>query len=184
MTAIVAHCVFRDIQYHFKRSLAEREQTASWHLVLELLRTSLKWMDNKDSNTSIASFRLEKAPLDMCDEPLLACTAGTQATGSSRLPACFRPCHVPDHKGSVWLWVLAPLAIGSVLAFLIPGTSTLPEPIRTISMVCGWVYFAAWSLSFYPQSTSQLHPTPTAQHISICYACFYLISACLRGSCI
>lgn len=50
-------------------------------------------------------------------------------------------------------WIFGPWLIGSALAALIPsGPSGLPEPIKTISHHFGWVYFSAWSISFYPQS--------------------------------
>lgn len=31
-------------------------------------------------------------------------------------------------------------------------STAIPEPWRQISSVLGWIYFAAWSISFYPQT--------------------------------
>jgi hypothetical protein len=43
------------------------------------------------------------------------------------------------------------LAFGLLLGLLLPITTDDPEPYARISAVVGWIYFAAWSVSFYPQ---------------------------------
>lgn len=48
---------------------------------------------------------------------------------------------------SIWL----SFVIGILLGLLLPPDHLLPQPWATVSAVCGWCYFAAWSLSFYPQ---------------------------------
>jgi cystinosin len=42
--------------------------------------------------------------------------------------------------------------IGVPLGFAFPPEDpTYPQPWRTVSGVVGWIYFTAWSISFYPQ---------------------------------
>lgn len=48
---------------------------------------------------------------------------------------------------SIWLSFL----VGILLGLLLPPDHLLPQPWATVSAVVGWCYFAAWSLSFYPQ---------------------------------
>ena len=55
-------------------------------------------------------------------------------------------------------WVLLPWAIGAALAALFPSRGTLPPRVEAVSHVVGWVYFAAWSVSFYPQREPRLPP--------------------------
>eukprot|EP00048_Salpingoeca_helianthica_P021695 m.13865 g.13865 ORF g.13865 m.13865 type:complete len:317 (+) comp6301_c0_seq1:31-981(+) len=43
------------------------------------------------------------------------------------------------------------VALGLVLGFATPTSSDLTSPVGRISNVLGWTYFAAWSVSFYPQ---------------------------------
>ena len=45
----------------------------------------------------------------------------------------------------------AVLALGLALGFAVPGSSSLAGPWRFWSNLIGWTYFAAWSVSFWPQ---------------------------------
>lgn len=57
------------------------------------------------------------------------------------------------------LWTLGPWATGIVLGLLLPTSKSLPPPVDTVSAIIGWVYFSAWSISFYPQCRSTvIHP--------------------------
>lgn len=49
------------------------------------------------------------------------------------------------------LWMVGPWVIGIALGVLLPPSKSLPPPIDTVSAIIGWVYFSAWSISFYPQ---------------------------------
>ena len=49
------------------------------------------------------------------------------------------------------VWLFAPWIVGVVLGLSVPRRSHLPQELAGISAVIGWVYFAAWSISFYPQ---------------------------------
>ncbi|KAH7622995.1 hypothetical protein Ndes2526B_g02289 [Nannochloris sp. 'desiccata'] len=49
------------------------------------------------------------------------------------------------------LWLFGPWAIGITLGLLLCTYSSLPPPLDKISAVIGWIYFSAWSISFYPQ---------------------------------
>lgn len=52
------------------------------------------------------------------------------------------------------LWVPFALALGIVLGLLLPsqdGTKVESHVVERISAVLGWTYFAAWTVSFYPQ---------------------------------
>lgn len=40
---------------------------------------------------------------------------------------------------------------GLILGFAAPMSNTNPAPWNRISAIIGWTYFAAWSISFYPQ---------------------------------
>jgi cystinosin len=41
--------------------------------------------------------------------------------------------------------------LGLILGFTVPPDSSDPPPWDQISNVIGWIYFSAWSVSFYPQ---------------------------------
>ena len=43
------------------------------------------------------------------------------------------------------------LVVGVVLGLSLPPDHLLPQPWGTVSTIVGWTYFAAWSLSFWPQ---------------------------------
>ena len=43
------------------------------------------------------------------------------------------------------------LALGVLLGATVPPDASLPEPFRTLSSMMGWIYFSAWSVSFWPQ---------------------------------
>ncbi|KAG5176753.1 putative lysosomal cystine transporter family [Tribonema minus] len=43
------------------------------------------------------------------------------------------------------------ISAGVVLAFVLPPNEKLHGPYRRISAIIGWIYFLAWSVSFYPQ---------------------------------
>ncbi|KAG9407231.1 hypothetical protein AC1031_001928 [Aphanomyces cochlioides] len=43
------------------------------------------------------------------------------------------------------------LTVGLVLGFALDATPNIPEPYGRISSIIGWTYFAAWSMSFWPQ---------------------------------
>ncbi len=43
------------------------------------------------------------------------------------------------------------LALGLALGAAVPADASLREPFRTASSMLGWVYFSAWSVSFWPQ---------------------------------
>ena len=44
------------------------------------------------------------------------------------------------------------VAMGLLLGFLTPASDDMPTQSGRASNVLGWTYFAAWSLSFYPQA--------------------------------
>lgn len=52
-------------------------------------------------------------------------------------------------------WLVGPLVIGTAIGWWAPvqgePCSGLPPAIERLSTIIGWVYFAAWSISFYPQ---------------------------------
>jgi len=54
-------------------------------------------------------------------------------------------------KYSNLLWLFGPWAIGLTLGLLLCTYSSLPPPLDKISAIIGWIYFSAWSISFYPQ---------------------------------
>mmetsp|Transcript_23144 Transcript_23144/g.33914 ORF Transcript_23144/g.33914 Transcript_23144/m.33914 type:complete len:398 (-) Transcript_23144:67-1260(-) len=41
--------------------------------------------------------------------------------------------------------------LGVLVGLFVPGSSELSVGYRTVSSVIGWIYFFAWTLSFYPQ---------------------------------
>jgi cystinosin len=43
------------------------------------------------------------------------------------------------------------IVMGLTLGFIAPVDISIPEPYTRLSCVMGWTYFAAWSISFYPQ---------------------------------
>ncbi|OQS02330.1 Lysosomal Cystine Transporter (LCT) Family [Thraustotheca clavata] len=43
------------------------------------------------------------------------------------------------------------LGVGVVLGFALDGNDNVPAPFNRISSVIGWMYFAAWSMTFWPQ---------------------------------
>ncbi|KAL4436346.1 hypothetical protein ABPG77_009908 [Micractinium sp. CCAP 211/92] len=49
-------------------------------------------------------------------------------------------------------WLGTPVLLGVLLGLLLPAPESLPEPFNRISSVIGWIYFCAWSISFYPQA--------------------------------
>eukprot|EP00887_Chlorella_sp_A99_P004367 scaffold15.g4367.t1 len=49
------------------------------------------------------------------------------------------------------VWLVAPIVIGLVLGLVLPTSCLLPWPWNRVSQIIGWIYFAAWSVSFYPQ---------------------------------
>lgn len=49
------------------------------------------------------------------------------------------------------VWLLGPWVLGTILGLTLPCNSALPPNISKVSEVIGWVYFSAWSISFYPQ---------------------------------
>ena len=56
-------------------------------------------------------------------------------------------------------WLVGPLVIGTAIGWWAPvqgePCSGLPPAIERLSTIIGWVYFAAWSISFYPQGAPQ-----------------------------
>jgi hypothetical protein len=54
------------------------------------------------------------------------------------------------------IWTLGPWATGIILGLLLPTSKSLPPPVDTVSAIIGWVYFSAWSISFYPQCRSNV----------------------------
>lgn len=43
------------------------------------------------------------------------------------------------------------LALGLALGAAVPPDQSLQEPYRSLSSMMGWIYFSAWSVSFWPQ---------------------------------
>lgn len=70
---------------------------------------------------------------------------------------CCQPSYVSDtrrpyHSILVGVAILAPvLLVGVTLGTLLPTDQHLERPFSTVSSIIGWTYFAAWTLSFYPQ---------------------------------
>lgn len=63
----------------------------------------------------------------------------------------------PDHRepkaGGLW-FLGGPLLLGGLVGLLVPaplGTGADPSPWGRVSQVLGWLYFFAWSFSFWPQ---------------------------------
>lgn len=56
------------------------------------------------------------------------------------------------HNYQAVAWLGVPVVLGVLLGLLLPSRSVLPYPLDRVSMVIGWTYFSAWSISFYPQS--------------------------------
>lgn len=102
----------------------------------------------------------------MSSEPLLSqpdrAEAATDVSGVESLmapnqepslprPAAEKRSFFSGFAASNLVWLLGPWVIGLFLGLVVPRRSTLPPPIADISAILGWVYFAAWSISFYPQ---------------------------------
>ncbi|EFN52603.1 hypothetical protein CHLNCDRAFT_36764 [Chlorella variabilis] len=52
-------------------------------------------------------------------------------------------------------WLGTPVVLGVLLGALLPTSQqcpVMPEPLDRVSSIIGWVYFCAWSISFYPQA--------------------------------
>ncbi|KAL4420545.1 hypothetical protein ABPG75_010201 [Micractinium tetrahymenae] len=62
-----------------------------------------------------------------------------------------RPCWRRRMYENVF-WLGTPVLLGVLLGLVLPAPQSLPEPFNRISSVIGWVYFCAWSISFYPQA--------------------------------
>jgi hypothetical protein len=55
-------------------------------------------------------------------------------------------------RWSTPVWLAGPWVIGVFLSLTLPaGESALPGHVQLVSDLLGWTYFAAWSISFYPQ---------------------------------
>ena len=61
-----------------------------------------------------------------------------------------------DCAGPHTFWTLGPWVTGIILGLLLPTSKSLPPPVDTVSAIIGWVYFSAWSISFYPQCKSNV----------------------------
>ena len=66
------------------------------------------------------------------------------------------------------------LLFGVALGFALPSKLDMSQDKRIISSIIGWIYFAAWSISFYPQfwlcvpavcrRAEHLSPAPPSTH--------------------
>jgi cystinosin len=56
-----------------------------------------------------------------------------------------------DIKTRVYLVSLFILVVGFVLGFSLDANAHIPSPWNRVSSIIGWIYFACWSVSFYPQ---------------------------------
>lgn len=54
-------------------------------------------------------------------------------------------------RRSLWTAVLAMLSASVLMGCVLPGGPDLPAPWGKLSAIIGWIYFWAWSVSFYPQ---------------------------------
>jgi cystinosin len=43
------------------------------------------------------------------------------------------------------------VGLSVLMGFTVPGSPKLPSPWNHVSATIGWIYFWAWSISFYPQ---------------------------------
>jgi cystinosin len=69
----------------------------------------------------------------------------------------FSQCANSRPKYSNLLWLFGPWALGITLGLLLCTYSSLPPPLDLISAIIGWIYFSAWSISFYPQIWTNYH---------------------------
>lgn len=83
----------------------------------------------------------------MSTQPLLAPEV------PSSLPLPSSPKRKPRFAASNFIWLLAPWVLGTAVGFLVPHyhPSRLSPTYQLFSAIVGWVYFSAWSISFYPQ---------------------------------
>uniref|UniRef100_A0A1D2A396 Cystinosin-like protein n=1 Tax=Auxenochlorella protothecoides TaxID=3075 RepID=A0A1D2A396_AUXPR len=65
------------------------------------------------------------------------------------VPLTTRLSYALKHQWAVWLGV--PVAMGLIVGLSLPSNPELPAPLNIVSPIIGWTYFAAWSVSFYPQ---------------------------------
>lgn len=87
---------------------------------------------------------MSTAPLLPGDaEPLLS----RQDSGSARSPPWLSL--LTRYQWVVWVGV--PAVVGLALGLALGTSAALPSPWDVVSPVIGWTYFAAWSISFYPQ---------------------------------
>lgn len=70
------------------------------------------------------------------------------------VPLTTRLSYALKHQWAVWLGV--PVAMGLIVGLSLPSNPELPAPLNIVSPIIGWTYFAAWSVSFYPQGTLEL----------------------------
>ncbi|OQR94907.1 Lysosomal Cystine Transporter (LCT) Family [Thraustotheca clavata] len=54
-------------------------------------------------------------------------------------------------RNGVGVGIALILATGFGLGFSTDATSNIPQPYNRISSIIGWIYFACWSVSFWPQ---------------------------------
>jgi cystinosin len=81
-----------------------------------------------------------------------AAVGATTNVPSSSTQESTQPSTQPSrYNYSNLVWLFGPWLIGITLGLLLCSHSTLPRPLNKISASIGWVYFAAWSISFYPQ---------------------------------
>jgi cystinosin len=65
------------------------------------------------------------------------------------------------------LWTTLPVVVGLIFGSILPGSSYIEDVwLRTLSSVLGWIYFACWSASFYPQVFTN-HRRKSVQGLSI-----------------
>lgn len=87
----------------------------------------------------------------MSSEPLLAPARLLRSSGSSAsLSSAPGPTAALDRYAPA-IWLTVPLLLGALLGSALPSQCGLPPPVDRISAVIGWIYFSAWSVSFYPQ---------------------------------
>lgn len=80
---------------------------------------------------------------------------------------------------SIWLSFF----IGILLGLLLPPDHLLPQPWATVSAVVGWCYFAAWSLSFYPQVYLNWKRLSVVG-LSLDFVLFNFLVRCLSRNCV
>jgi cystinosin len=66
------------------------------------------------------------------------------------------------HAKSLVAGLCSVVTVGALLGLLLPSNAALPQPWQSASACIGYIYFGAWSISFYPQALTNMRRQSTA----------------------